>query len=201
MKKALFFSFLFHAAALAAAFYLHAVPGSLEVKEEAKEEFVVEAPLGHVFVQEAPLAESAEKKPEEQAPVDSAEPPMAFPDEVKKPETAQGADSAPGPSGTPDGEAQPLGKIEPSYPPVSRKLGEQGEAVFILTIQADGTVAAAELEKTSGFERLDAAARAALLAATFAPPRTDTTGQPASSRKRFRVEFRLEDARSSPEKP
>lgn len=191
MKKALLLSFLFHAAAIAAALYLHAAPGSLEVKEEAKEDFVIEAPLGHVFVQEEALAESA-------ATPEPAEPPMAFPEEVKKPETAQGADSAPGPSGTPEGEAQPLGKIEPGYPPVSRKLGEQGEAIFVLTINADGTVAAAELEKTSGFERLDTAARAALLAATFAPPRTDTTGQPASSRKRFRVEFRLEEANSSP---
>jgi TonB family protein len=202
LKKALFLSFFFHAAAIAAALYLHAVPGSLEVREESKEDFVVEAPLGHVFVQEEALAEAAEKTEP------AAEKPMTFPEEVKTPETAQGGESAPGPSGTPDGEAQPIGKIEPSYPPVSRRLGEQGEAVFVLTINADGSVAAAELEKGTGFERLDIAARAALLAATFAPPRTDTTdqpakqaGQPAGSRKRFRVEFRLEEARSSPDKP
>lgn len=189
MTRAVLISFFLHAAAIALALYLHAQPGAevKEVAEEASEDFVLEAPLGHVFVTEAP---AGEEKKEVEKPTDSAaaEKPMAFPDDVKRPGAEE--EAAEGAPGTPDGEAQPLGKIEPTYPPVSRRLGEEGEAVFQLSIQPDGTVSAAELEKSSGFDRLDSAARAALLAATFAPAQAN--GQPAPARKRFRVEFRLE---------
>lgn len=187
MIRAVLVSFFLHAAAIALAVYLHAGGN-----EETGERFVVEAPLGHVFVTEA-AERNREEHEEKQA--EAAEKPMALPGDLKK-AAAEGGESAPGPSGTPEGEAQPLGKIEPGYPPVSRRLGEQGEAVFQLSIEADGTVSAAELEKSSGFGRLDSAARSALLAATFRPAQAG--GRPAATRKRFRVEFRLEDAAPKP---
>lgn len=188
--RALALSLLLHLLPVGAYLFFSARPG-LSVKEapaeENKDDYVIEAPLGQVFVTEASLGEE-EKKPEEKAA--DGEKPMAFPDEVKK-TAREGGESAAVP-GTPDGEAQPLGKIEPTYPPVSRRLGEQGEAVFLLAINPDGTVASAELERSSGFDRLDSAARAALLTASFHVSASATAAIPV--RKRYRVEFRLAEA-------
>ncbi len=183
MKKALLLSFLFHALAIAAALFFH-TQGSLELRE-AHDEYEVAAPLGQVFVQEASLHRTEKEHV-------SQEKALELPGEML-PEVAPRADTsaeAPESFGVPGGEAEPLGQIQPEYPPLSRRLGEEGEAVFVLTIRQDGFVEKAELEKSSGFGRLDQAARNALMAAQFRSP---PAGQQASpTLKRFRVEFRLE---------
>lgn len=49
-------------------------------------------------------------------------------------------------------------RITPAYPPVSRRLGEEGRVVVNVYVLADGRVGDARLLKSSGYERLDAAA-------------------------------------------
>lgn len=78
-------------------------------------------------------------------------------------------------------------EIKPEYPLLSRKLGEEGEATFILNLEKDGSVMLARLEKSSGFERLDEAARDALMKAKFAPPNE------GEQEKKFSVVFRLKE--------
>lgn len=46
----------------------------------------------------------------------------------------------------------------PEYPPVSRRLGEQGTLTLRITITDQGAVGDARLESSSGFARLDEAA-------------------------------------------
>ena len=46
----------------------------------------------------------------------------------------------------------------PDYPPVSRRLGEQGTLRLRLSIAADGSVSEAQIETSSGHSRLDEAA-------------------------------------------
>jgi protein TonB len=46
----------------------------------------------------------------------------------------------------------------PPYPTISRRLGEQGTSQLQLTICMDGSVTDCRVFKTSGAERLDAAA-------------------------------------------
>jgi protein TonB len=46
----------------------------------------------------------------------------------------------------------------PEYPPVSRRLGEQGTLSLRITISEQGAVSDARLESSSGFARLDDAA-------------------------------------------
>jgi protein TonB len=46
----------------------------------------------------------------------------------------------------------------PEYPPLSRRLGEQGTLRLNVVIAADGTVAEAKIETSSGHQRLDEAA-------------------------------------------
>nr|AMK59247.1 TonB family protein [uncultured bacterium UPO46] len=50
----------------------------------------------------------------------------------------------------------------PAYPPLSRRLGETGRVVLRVELNEQGTVAAARIEKSSGFASLDTAALAAV---------------------------------------
>lgn len=49
-------------------------------------------------------------------------------------------------------------ECQSGYPPISRRLGEQGTAVVKFTIGADGAVSNVSLSKSSGYSRLDEAA-------------------------------------------
>jgi protein TonB len=51
---------------------------------------------------------------------------------------------------------------KPPYPPVSRRLGEEGTVTLRFDIGVDGKVADSSVEQSSGFPRLDRAARDAL---------------------------------------
>lgn len=150
--------------------------------EPEEQRFVIEAPLGQVFVGEPAGAEKPAINKKNSEAVFSAEAGgMALP------ENTESLAVAGGPNGLPTGEAVPIGKIEPTYPAASRRLGEEGESVWQLAIGADGSVISAELEKSSGHARLDEAAREALRNARFQP----TASGAAPSSKRFRIEFRL----------
>lgn len=57
----------------------------------------------------------------------------------------------------------------PQYPPVSKRLHEQGVVVLRVLIDIDGRALRVEVEASSGFERLDAEARNAVQRARFKP--------------------------------
>ena len=57
----------------------------------------------------------------------------------------------------------------PQYPPVSKRLHEQGVVVLRVLIDIDGRALRVEVEESSGFERLDAEARNAVQRARFKP--------------------------------
>lgn len=143
----------------------------------------IQAPLGDVFVEEqgsnpeAAAGTHPIPAPAIQATATAAAPAAA----------SGGTPSAPGVT---TGEARPIGEIRPAYPAISRKLGEEGEAVFTLRIAPSGQVEEATLEKTSGHDRLDQAAKAALLAARFA-----AENKRGIAVQRFRVEFKLSNSR------
>lgn len=46
----------------------------------------------------------------------------------------------------------------PNYPPMSRRLGEEGKVLLKVRVSTDGRALAVDLEKTSNFNRLDEAA-------------------------------------------
>ncbi len=58
----------------------------------------------------------------------------------------------------PSSDADYLQNPRPAYPPISKRLGEQGKVVVRVLIGADGMPQKAELKKSSGFERLDRSA-------------------------------------------
>jgi protein TonB len=58
---------------------------------------------------------------------------------------------------------------EPEYPPASARLGEAGRVVLQLLVNTDGKVVDSKVETSSGYPRLDEAARSALSLCKFTP--------------------------------
>ena len=71
----------------------------------------------------------------------------------------------------PSSDAAYLNNPKPSYPALSRRLGEQGKVVVRVLIGVDGTAQQAEIAKSgsSGYERLDQAALATVRSWRYVP--------------------------------
>jgi periplasmic protein TonB len=69
----------------------------------------------------------------------------------------------------PSSYAEYLSNPKPVFPPMSKRLGEQGNVKVRIFIGADGLPKKAELQQTSGYERLDQAALAAVMQWRFVP--------------------------------
>jgi periplasmic protein TonB len=57
----------------------------------------------------------------------------------------------------------------PEYPPISRRLGEEGKVLLKVRVTADGRASAVDIEKSSSFERLDDAALRSVTRWRFVP--------------------------------
>ena len=79
---------------------------------------------------------------------------------------------------------------KPDYPSASRRLEEEGTVGLKFLIGANGRVIQAEIEKTSGFPRLDEAARNALSKCQFRPGSID--GKAEQSWASIKYTWRLE---------
>lgn len=62
---------------------------------------------------------------------------------------------------------------EPEYPDISERLGEKGTVILQFLIGIDGRVKDSKVESSSGYPRLDEAARMALGSCRFRPGTTD----------------------------
>lgn len=78
---------------------------------------------------------------------------------------------------------------QPVYPPRAVELGQQGEAVFHVRLERDGSIAEIVLKRSSGHELLDRAAIAAVRIAQFQPEMRN--GQPVAAWVQFPVRFHL----------
>ena len=79
---------------------------------------------------------------------------------------------------------------KPDYPSASRRLEEEGTVTLKFLIGVDGKVLQADIEKSSGFVRLDEAARNALAKCQFRPGTVD--GKPEQSWASIKYTWRLE---------
>lgn len=98
------------------------------------------------------------------------------------PEPAEAVPAAPtpGPSGAARFEADYLHNPKPVYPLASRRLGEEGRVLLRVRVSAHGLPAEVDIRQSSGFPRLDEAARAAVLRWRFVPARQGTEAVEAS---------------------
>ena len=78
----------------------------------------------------------------------------------------------------------------PEYPSASRRDEEEGVAVMRITVEADGSVSNASIEKSSGFARLDEAARKTAARCRTTPATID--GKPERGFARASFTFRIE---------
>ena len=79
---------------------------------------------------------------------------------------------------------------KPAYPPASRRLEEEGTVGLRFLIGSDGSVLQSEVVKSSGFARLDEAARQALSKCQFRAGTVD--GKPEASWASIQYTWRLE---------
>ena len=103
--------------------------------------------------------------PSPNAPVGVIEPPQPLPPITAPVAPAPPAPAAPPPAPPapprvelPSSDADYLQNPKPSYPPLSRRLNEQGTVIMRVLIGADGLPQKAEIRKSSGFDRLDQSA-------------------------------------------
>jgi TonB family protein len=78
----------------------------------------------------------------------------------------------------------------PDYPSASRRLEEEGTVSLRFLVGVDGKVIQAEVEKSSGYKRLDEAARAGLSRCSFKPATVD--GKPEQGWANMKYTWRLE---------
>lgn len=77
----------------------------------------------------------------------------------------------------------------PKYPPVSRRLGEEGRVMLRVLVGVDGTAKSVEIESGSGSDRLDRAAIDAVKNWQFIPAKRDK--QPISAHVIVPIQFTL----------
>ena len=75
----------------------------------------------------------------------------------------------------------------PAYPAEAARRGEEGVVFLMVQIAPDGHAAAVDVEQSSGYDRLDRAARAAVASWQFRPAMRD--GAPRASRMEVEVHF------------
>lgn len=105
---------------------------------------------------------TAEKSPP--APAQESPPPPA-------PAPAAPAAPAPAPVVAARFDADYLNNPHPSYPPLSRRMREEGKVMLRVTVNPDGKPGLIEVARSSGFERLDNAAKQAVTRWSFVPAR------------------------------
>ncbi|ENO90749.1 energy transducer TonB [Thauera linaloolentis] len=128
-------------------------------------------------VTESPTALTQEEAaPEEPSPPESAEPTTDAP--------AAAAPSSPAPPGPPTGgdqitaarfDAAYLNNPTPPYPPLSRRLREEGQVMLRVLVSSDGQPSRIEVRTSSGSERLDRAAEQAVARWRFVPAKRGDT--------------------------
>jgi len=69
----------------------------------------------------------------------------------------------------PSSDAAYLNNPRPSYPAISKRMGEQGKVVLRVLIGTDGLPQKVEVSTSSGFDRLDRQAQDAVMRWRFVP--------------------------------
>jgi protein TonB len=90
----------------------------------------------------------------------------------------------------PDSNADYLNNRPPAYPPLSKRLGEQGKVVVRVFIGLDGSAAQAEIRSSSGFDRLDQTALKTVLGWKYSPGKVN--GEPKAMWFNVPINFVLE---------
>lgn len=117
-------------------------------------------------------------------------PPIQAPAAPPAPAPAPPAPPAPPQIDLPSSDAAYLNNPKPTYPAISKRLGEQGKVVLRVLIGTDGLPQKVEISKSSGFDRLDRQAQEAVMRWRFVPGKRN--GVPETMWNLVPVNFVLE---------
>jgi len=122
-----------------------------------------------------------------QAPIVSAAEPVALPSPMPEPAVEAPPARPAGPVTLSDelSVACPE-RRPPAYPPLSRRLNEEGKVLLRVELDEHGSVSSARVETSSGFPRLDEAALAAVRTWRCTPARRDGRAVRAVAMQPFR---------------
>lgn len=79
---------------------------------------------------------------------------------------------------------------KPDYPPAALRAGEQGVVLLRIHVAEDGRAIDSDIERSSGFTRLDEAARRALVLCQFTP--ASENGRPVASWARIEYRWQID---------
>ena len=111
----------------------------------------------------------ADPAPSPNAPTGNVAPAVPAPPAAEVTAPSAPAPAAPPRVELPSSNADYLQNPKPAYPPLSKRLGEQGKVIVRVLIGADGAARTAEIRQSSGFDRLDQAALATALKWRYVP--------------------------------
>ena len=120
----------------------------------------------------------------------SAPAPTPAPAPTASPSVSESRTSAPVEITPPVFNADYLENPSPAYPSTSRRAGEQGKVILRVLVNAVGRADEIQLRTSSGFVRLDEAARATVLRWKFVPARRGS--EPIAAWVLIPISFRLE---------
>jgi periplasmic protein TonB len=160
------------------------------------------APIEAVFIPEATQTEPEPEikiKPEIDQPVAVDEPvpeidfeePVTPPSDVPIPASANAVTGSPS-AGAPAQDLKTANRVDPIYPPASRRAGEQGTVRLKVLVDTNGRASNVAVSQTSGFPRLDQAAVEAVKKWRFVAA-TDGTNK-IQAYTQVAVTFKLTDA-------
>jgi len=158
----------------------------------------VSQPLQTVFIQDQPSQPEPQEpdiKPQVDTPAPEMETPMPQVEVADIPQDVQAQPSenaiAASANGTPQ-ELKATQRVEPVYPPTSRRMGEEGIVRLKVLVDERGRPHDVVVQASSGFPRLDQAAVEAVHRWRFEPASDGTHAVSAWSAVAIR--FRLQDA-------
>lgn len=164
--------------------------GVIEPPELIKPSEVVFVPTApeQVEQQEIPVAEPEIAQPDLMVPAPEIMP--EIPIEAAPVIEAAPAQTAPQAVGGPLQELKATQRIEPAYPAVSRRLGEEGVVQLRVLVDTQGRPQQVAVDRGSGHTRLDQAAIAAVKRWRFQPAMSGSG--PVESWSRVNITFRLQ---------
>jgi protein TonB len=166
---------------------------------------VVEKPVPKVVEKQVPVVKKPSPPKPTAAPTEKsistpAPPPTAAAPAAPEPQ-ASAAEAAPAAPPAPPASAEPappktVSGVEyippphPDYPPIAKRMGEQGKVMLRVLVSDRGRPEKVDVQKSSGFARLDDAARQAAMRAMFKPHLED--GKPVAVYALIPINFSIQ---------
>ncbi len=173
-------------------YFIAASLGIVEMPNLAKpmEAVIIDSPATEQSEPVKVIKPELEQPQIETPPLEDTIPEIEVPTDEPAP-AAITAETSPAPPVGETANMQVNRRVDPVYPPASRRAGEEGTGVFRVLVDANGRPQEVTVLKSSGFPRLDEAAVTAIRKWVFKPAMQ--SGQAMQSWTKVQVKFELKN--------